>query len=43
MMQLNLVKIRKCLNDVLAKYGVTDPKKQQELIIEIINCFANRR
>jgi hypothetical protein len=43
MLMNKIKKINSCLNVILSKYGITDPKEQQKIIIEIINCFANRK
>lgn len=44
MLMMNKIKkVNECLNVILSKYGITDKKEQQEIVIEIIKCFANRR
>jgi hypothetical protein len=35
-------KVRNKLNAILAKYGITDKREQQKIIIEIINAFIGR-
>jgi hypothetical protein len=35
-------KVRNKLNEVLEKHGITDKREQQQIIVEIINCFVRR-
>ena len=42
-MMSNIQRVRDQLNNILSKHGITDPKEQQEIIIEIINAFVGKR
>jgi len=40
---MNLIKkIDEKLKTILSKHGITDPKEQQTIIIEIIEAFTGR-
>lgn len=39
---IDIKKVRSKLNEVLEKHGIVDKREQQQIIIEIINCFVRK-